>query len=122
MIPTPAGIRKPDLVLVRDYDLITLNVTIVADNADLKKAHHDKQVYYDIAIREWAQSCYEPRQIAFEALAMNWRGLLASRSAVALRRLGLSARFLSLASAVALERGTWILNHFRRLTYTIRSR
>ena len=123
VIPTPAGIRKPDLVLVHDYDLTMLDVTIVADNADLEKAHHDKQVYYDVpAIREWAQSCYEPRQIAFEALGMNWRGPLASRSAVALRWLGLSAHFLSLASAVALERGTWILNHFRRSTYTIRSR
>ncbi|CAH3108951.1 unnamed protein product, partial [Porites lobata] len=109
-IPTPA-------------DLTILDVTIVADNTDLEKAHHDKQVYYDVpAIREWAQSCYEPRHIAFEALAINWRGLLAIRTAVVLRRLGLSARFLSLASAMALECGTWIVNHFRRSTYTIRSR
>ena len=122
-IPTPAGIRKPDLVLVRDCDLTILDVTIVADNADLEQSHQDKQVYYDVpAIREWAQRRYEPRHIAFEALAMSWRGLLASRSAAALRRLGLSARFISLASAVALERGTWIVNHFRRSTYTIRSR
>lgn len=71
-IPTPAGIRKPDLVLVCDGDLTILHVSIVADNAVLDKAHHDKQVYYDVpAIREWAQSCYERRHIAFEALAMN---------------------------------------------------
>ena len=122
-IPTPAGIQKPDLILVRDCDLTILDVTIVADNADLEQSHQDKQVYYDVpAIREWAQRRYEPRHIAFEALAMSWRGLLASRSAAALRRLGLSARFISLASTVALERGTWIVNHFRRSTYTIRSR
>ena len=30
--------------------------------------------------------------------------------------------FLSLVLAVALERATWIVDHFRRLTYTIRSR
>ena len=122
-IQTPAGIRKPDLVLARDGDLTILDVTIIADNVDLDKAHHDKQVYYDVpAIREWAQSCYQPRHIAFEALAMNWRGLLASRSAATLRRLGLSAQFLSLASAVALEQTSWIVNHFRHSTYTIRSR
>ena len=122
-IPTPAGIRKPDLILVHDYDLTILDVTIVADNADLEQSHQDMQVYYDVpAIREWVQSRYEPRHIVFEALAMSWRGLLASRSAAALRRLGLSARFLSLASAVALEHGTSILNHFRRPTYTITSR
>ena len=59
-IPTPAGIRKPDLVLVRGDNLTILDVTIVADNADLENAHHSKQVYYDIpAIREWAKTCYE---------------------------------------------------------------
>ena len=83
----------------------------------------DKCVYYDVpAIREWAQLCFEPRHIAFEALAMNWRGLLGTRSAAALRRLGLSTSFLSLVLAVALKRATWIVNHFRHSTYTIRSR
>jgi len=122
-IQTPAGIQKPDLVLVRNSDLTILDVTIVAENTDLEKTHNDKCVYYDVpAIREWAQLCLEPKHIAFEALAMNWRGLPATRSAVALRRLGLSAPFLSLVSAVALEHVTWIVNHFRHSTYTIRSR
>ena len=113
----------PDLVLARDGDLTILDVTIVADNADLDKAHHAKQVYYDVPdIREWAISCYKPRHIAFDDLAMNWRGLLAYRSTATLRRLGLSAQFLSLASAVALELTTWIVNHFRGSTYTIKSR
>ena len=95
---------------------------MVADNADLEKTHNDKCVYYDVpAIRQWAQLCFEPRHIAFESLAMNWRGLLATRSAAALRRLGLSALFLSLVSAMALERATWIVNHFRRSTKSIRS-
>ena len=84
-IPTPAGIQRPDLALVCNSDLTILDVTIVADNADLEKTHNDKCVYYDVpAIREWAQLCFEPRHIAFEALAMNWRGLLATRSATAL--------------------------------------
>ena len=74
------------------------------------------------SIRQWTQLCFEPRHIAFEVLAMNWRGLLATRSAAALQRLGLRGLFLSLVSAVALERATWIVNHFTRSTYTIRSR
>ena len=77
---------------------------MVADNADLEKTHNDKCVYHDVpAIGQCAQLSFEPRHIPFEALAMNWRGLLAARSAAALRRLGLSALFLSLVSAVALE-------------------
>ena len=48
------------------------------------------------SLQEWVQSCFEPRSISFEALALNWRGPLAARSAAALRALGLSALFLSL--------------------------
>ena len=99
-IPTPAGIRRLDLVLVRNSDLTILDVTMAADNADHKKTHNDKCVYYNVpAIRQWTQLRFEPRHIAFEALAMNWRGLLATRSAAALQRLGLRGPFLSLVSA-----------------------
>ena len=94
---------------------------MVANNADLEKNHNDKRVYYDVpAIRQWVQLCFEPRHIALVTLAMNWRSL-ATKSAAALRRLGLSTLFLCLVSAVALERATWIVNHFRHSTYTIRS-
>ena len=106
-IPTPAGIRRLDLVLVRNSDLTILDVTMAADNADHKKTHNDKCVYYDVsAVRQWTQLRFEPRHIAFEALAMNWRGLLATRSAAALQRLGLRGPFLSLVSA-KIEKLPW---------------
>ena len=69
-----------------------------------------------------AESCFKPRSISFEALALNWRGLLAARSAAAIRALGLSASFLSLIWSVTLEWGMWIVNKFRRSTFTIRTR
>ena len=47
-IPTPAGIQRPDLVPVRNSNLTILDVTIVADNADLEKTHNDKCVYYNV--------------------------------------------------------------------------
>ena len=100
-----------------------LDVTIVADNSDLEDCHENKCLYYDQpAIWQWVQQCHRPRSISFEAVAMNWRGLLAVRSAAALRALGLSASFLSLISSVTLERGMWIVNHFRRSTFTVRAR
>ena len=96
-IPTPAGIRKPDLILDRGECVTILDVTIVADNSDLEDCHENKCLYYDQpAIWQWVQQCHRPRSISFEAVAMNWRGLLAVRSAAALRALGLSASFLSL--------------------------
>ena len=86
VILTPAGIRRLDLVLVPNSDLTILDVTMVADNADLEETHkYDKCVYHDVpAISQWAQLSFEPRHIAFEALAINWSGLLATRSAAAL--------------------------------------
>ena len=83
-ILTLAGIRKPDLILDRGECVTILDVTIVADNSDLEECHEIKCL------------CYGPRSISFEAVAMNWRGLLAVRSAAAPRALGLSASFLSL--------------------------
>ena len=53
-IPTPAGIRRPDLILDHQDTVIVLDVTIVADNADLYEAHQHKCDYYDQpAIRDW---------------------------------------------------------------------
>ena len=47
----------------------------------------------------------------FKALALNWRGLLVARSAVAIRALGLSASLLSLIPSVNLERGMTVLSY-----------
>ena len=47
-IPTPAGIQRLYLVLVCKSDVTILDVTMVADNADHKKTHNDKCVYYDV--------------------------------------------------------------------------
>ena len=41
-IPTPTGICRPDLVAAKDSAKTVLDVTIVADNADLSRAHDSK--------------------------------------------------------------------------------
>ena len=41
-IPTPAGIRKHDLVLDRGECVTIPDVTIVVDNADLDECHNNK--------------------------------------------------------------------------------
>ena len=46
-IPTPAGIRKPDLVVAHGSAVTVLDVTIVAGNADLTQSHGRKCEYYD---------------------------------------------------------------------------
>ena len=58
-IPTPVGIRKPDLIVARGSAVIVLDVTVVADNADLALSHGRKCEYYDTpAVREWVRDRY----------------------------------------------------------------
>ena len=62
--PIPGRIRKPDLILACSECVTILDVTIVADNSDLKERHENKCLYYDQpAIRQWVQQCYGPRSI-----------------------------------------------------------
>ena len=57
VIPTPAGVRRPDLVIhgLRKTTFV-IDATVVADNADLTDRHNGKCHYYDIpAIRQWVK-------------------------------------------------------------------
>ena len=55
-IPTPAGIRRPDLLVSRGLAVTVLDVAAVADNADLALRHGRKGKYYDTpAVREWVR-------------------------------------------------------------------
>ena len=101
--------------------MTVLDVTVVADNADLAQSHGRKCEYYDTpSIREWVRDRYGPGGVTFSAVALNWRGSMAITSAPGLRSLGVSGAFLGLISFVTLERRSWIVNHFRRLAYRVR--
>ena len=120
-IPTPVGIRKPNLVVSRGSAVTVLDVTVVADNADLALSHGQKCEYYDTpAVREWVRDRYGPGEVTFSAVALNWRGSMAIPSARGLRSLGVSGALLGLISFLTLERGSWIVNHFRRSAYKVR--
>ena len=77
-----------------------LDVTIVADNADLYRAHQHKCDFYDQpGTRDWVSTNVSTASPTFSSVTLNWRGLLAPPSAEAIRMLGLSASSLSLLSA-----------------------
>ena len=120
-IPTPAGIRKPDLVVAHGSAVTVLDVTIVASNADLTQSHGRKCEYYDTpSIGEWVRDGYVPGEVTFSAVPLNWRGSMAIPSACGLRSLGVSGTFLGLISFVTLERGSWMVNHFRCSAYRVK--
>ena len=102
VIPTPAGVRRPDLVIhgLRKTAFV-IDATVVADNADLTDRHNGKCHYYDIpAIRQWVKGVRpDIDEVKFSSVTLNWRGLCAIQSAETLcRDIGMSTSFLSLAS------------------------
>lgn len=83
-IPTPAGVRRPDLVIhgLRKTAFV-IDATIVADNADLTERHEGKCHYYDSpVIRQWVKGVIpDVDNVTFSSVTLNWRGLFAVQSA-----------------------------------------
>ncbi len=118
VIPTSAGIRKPDLVLVKDSAALIIDATICADNADLNAVHSRKVDYYNKPeIISWVRSSTGVETVKFSAAALNWRGIFSPMSYAHLKReLGLSTSVLNLVSVMCLERGYRIWRHFVQST------
>lgn len=115
-IPTPAGVRRPDLVIhgLRKTAYV-IDATIVADNADLYGTHLGTCQYHDTpAIRQWVKGVNpDIGEVHFSSVTLNWCGLFAVQSAETLcRDIGLSTSFLSLISQVVLERGLRIYQYY----------
>lgn len=120
-IPTPAGIRVPDLVIRKGAEAFVIDVTIVADAgvAELSNAHKLKVAYYqreEEAIGDWTRTRWPEAQLKFGALVMSWRGALCSLSALTLRELGLSKRFMELLVVRCLEGSVMTAEVYSRRT------
>lgn len=119
-IPTIEGLRRPDIVFYKKEMCYVVDVTIVADNADLDLAHERKQAYYNKPdIRKWiTEQLPEVQKIHFAAVAANWRGCLSTTSAdFLLSNMKMSKDFLSLISAVIAEKSYYIWCFFHKSTY-----
>ena len=72
-IPKPAVICRPDLILDCQDTVIVLDVTIVADNADLYQAHQHKCDFYDQpGIRDWVSRNVSTASPTFSPVTLNW--------------------------------------------------
>ena len=125
-IPTPAGIRYPDIVAWNNDQCVVIDTTIVADCHDSDDAHTRKCVYYDKpAIRKWCgeRSGRPPDEILFTACTFNWRGTPARRTVnELLNGLGVSQNHLTIMSVRTLEQGVRINRSFHRTTTNYRNR
>ena len=115
-IPTPAGIRRPDLLVATEDSAVVIDVQVVADHADLAAANRRKIQYYDNeAIKNTAQEKLATRRpVRVEAATLNWRGCWAKDSVVGLKALGLTDHQLAQISIRVLEGTYHILKIFRK--------
>ena len=63
------------MVINRRNDAAIIDITIVADNAQLDVAHDRKVSYYDVPeIIDWVRLEYDCQDVCVYSAAWNWRG------------------------------------------------
>ena len=116
-IPTPAGIRYPDLVIWKNGLCVVVDTTIVFDHKPPDDAHERKVKYYDQpAIRDWCElvSGVAADEVKFSACVLTWRGVPSQRSVRELRTLGVTKSNWLLLSVKTLEGGHASYSHFTK--------
>lgn len=81
-IPVKPTWLKPDLVLIKKGEIIVIDPTVVADNADLEDTHRLKTKKYDIKeIREYLQRLHKEKfptyiqcDLRISGAILDWRG------------------------------------------------
>ena len=118
-IPTPAGVRRPDLLVKTNTKTAVVDAQVVADAFDLDASHRRKIDYYNNeTIRQYTADTFDrqPQDTDFGSITLNWRGGWSKDSADFLRGLGLKTRHLALISIRALEGTNRIYQSFRKST------
>ena len=121
-IPTNAGLRRPDMIVWKDSaTCYVIDVTVVADHADLDKAYQSKVERYNTqCVRDWASRVSGTASAAISVVVFNWRGALAVPSFRLMKYdLLFNKESIELLGIIVLEKGfkTWM--HHQRSTYRV---
>lgn len=106
LLNTHLGIRKPDLVIVRDRLAMILEVHIVSglgmENARAIKINKYKDIEHHI------KQTFNVEEVIFETVTMSYKGIFERNSAKALYALGVTQEGLRMMSASVLH-GSWLV-------------
>jgi len=113
LINTPSGLRKPDIICVRDEHAVVLDVQV--SDMDLNRAHYQKIKYYknEDSISDYTRNlgC---KTVSFSACVISPQAIFSSKSAKDLVGLGLSLAMLRTLAIIAIEQSTYIWHLFNR--------
>ena len=105
-IRTPAGVRRPDLVVWDHTQSVVIDVQVIADNSSgdlLAHAHGLKVSHYNTEpVRTWVREKTGHPPV-FTSCTISWRGLLAVPSFQSLRAMGCTKADLELLVVRSLE-------------------
>ena len=119
IIPTLAGIRKPDLVVSRGGKALVLDSTVIADAGvgNLTTAYDRKVLYYrQPDIEAWARQASGANDVTTGAVVVSWRGAFCAKSDELLREWGLSRADIKLLVVKTLEGGVASAEAFGKRT------
>lgn len=124
-IPTPAGLRRPDIIVWNgDSTCYVIDVTVAADNADLNAVHRRKVEYYNTEhVCNWAARVSGAASVTVSSISFNWRGSLAVPSHNLLRgSLAIRERDVQLLGLIVMEKGYKCWLDFKKSTYRCQTR
>ncbi|CAL7932866.1 unnamed protein product [Xylocopa violacea] len=80
-IRTPSGLRKPDLVAMRDKTVLVIDAQVVGEQSDLARAHEAKKTYYRESIHRELAEKYNTSDIKYTSVTISCRGIWSKQSA-----------------------------------------
>lgn len=79
-LQTPAGLRKPDLLAIRERKAIVIDAQVVSEQADLERAHGNKIEYYR-NLEGVIKNIYDVSEVEFTSATLSSRGVWSKSSA-----------------------------------------
>ncbi|CAL7932763.1 unnamed protein product, partial [Xylocopa violacea] len=80
-IKTPSGLRKPDLVAMRENTVLVVDAQVVGEQSDLARAHEAKKTYYKESIHRELVEKYNTSDIKYTSVTISCRGIWSKQSA-----------------------------------------
>jgi len=115
---TTLGLRKPDLIAIKDRKALVVDAQVISDRYDLSKAHEEKCAKYSSEfVVDEIKKRYAVTDVITTSVTLNWRGVWSGRSADSLLKLNVLAKAdLRTVSARALMGSVYCWHFFKKTT------